>query len=314
MVEWGDFWCKDGVGEMMKRVAVVMGGTSHEKEISLKSGEAVSAALREAGYDVVEARLTQDNIDEVPRDVDGVFIALHGGYGEGGGIQEALNAVGLPYTGPGAKASALCMDKVATKRVLEKAGILVPPGGTFTMRDASGGCPFPLPVVVKPPRDGSSVGLSKVTAPEQWAEALRLACEQDGQAGEALVEQYIPGREWAVGVVNGQALPVIEIQAPGGWYDFHAKYAAGVSKHVFPEADALTAKVQRIAEEVYVATACRGAVRIDFRVTPEGEAYVLEVNTAPGCTATSLLPDAAKQAGVAFPDLCAALIERAQCD
>lgn len=300
---------------MKKRVAVVMGGTSHEKAISLKSGAAVSAALREAGFDVVEARLTQDSIAEVPRDVDAVFIALHGGYGEGGGIQADLDKAHLPYTGPGAKTSALCMDKVATKRVLEKAGILVPPGGTFTtMRDASHPCPFPLPVVVKPPRDGSSVGLSKVTAPEQWAEALRVACEQDAQAGEALVERYIPGREWAVGVVHGQALPVIEIQAPGGWYDFHAKYAEGVSKHVFPEADSLTAKVQRIAEAVYVATGCRGAVRVDFRVTPEGEAYVLEVNTAPGCTATSLLPDAAAKAGMAFPELCAALIERAQCD
>lgn len=298
---------------MKKRVAVVMGGTSHEAEISLKSGAAVSAALREAGYDVVEARLTKDSADEVPRDVEAVFIALHGGYGEGGGIQAALDALKLPYTGPGARTSALCMDKVATKEVLAKAGLSVPQGCVLTAAEAEKPCPLPLPAVVKPPRDGSSVGLSKVTAAGQWAEAVRLACAQDA-SGEALAEVYIPGREWAVGVVNGQALPVLEIQAPNGWYDFHAKYAVGVSKHVYPPEDALTEKVQRLAEQAYAATACRGAVRIDFRVTPEGEAFILEINTAPGCTATSLLPDAAAHAGKPFAQLCAELIEGAQCD
>jgi D-alanine--D-alanine ligase len=143
---------------------------------------------------------------------------------------------------------------------------------------------LPLPAVVKPPRDGSSVGLSKVTAAEQWTEAVRLACAQDG-AEEALAEVYIPGREWAVGVVNGKALPVIEIVAPGGWYDFQAKYAVGGSQHLYPEASDLTRKVQQIAEKAYAVTRCRGAVRVDFRVTDEGEAYILEINTAPGCTA-----------------------------
>ncbi len=298
---------------MKKRVAVVMGGTSHEAEISLRSGAAVASALREAGYEVVEARLTRDSIDEVPRDVAAVFIALHGGYGEGGGIQAALNAVGLPYTGPGAKTSALCMDKVATKRVLDAAGIATPRGCVVRAAEAEQACPLPLPVVVKPPRDGSSVGLSKVTEAAQWADAVRLAAAQDG-AGEALAEVYIPGRELAVGVVNGKALPVIEILAPGGWYDFHAKYAAGASQHVYPPEDALTERLQRLAEAAYVATGCRGGVRVDFRVTPAGEAYVLELNTAPGCTATSLLPDAAARAGIPFPQLCAALIEQARCD
>ena len=298
---------------MKKRVAVVMGGTSHEAEISLKSGAAVAAALREAGYDVCEVRLTRDSAEEVPRDVQAVFIALHGGYGEGGGIQAALDALKLPYTGPGAATSRLCMDKVATKAVLARAGLKVPEGVVLGVADADKPMPLPLPAVVKPPRDGSSVGLSKVTAREQWAEAVRLACAQDAQA-QALAEVYIPGREWAVGVVNGRALPVIEIQAPNGWYDFHAKYAAGLSKHVYPPEDALTAKVQRLAEAAYAATACRGAVRVDFRVTPEGEAYILELNTAPGCTATSLLPDAAARAGKPFAQLCAELIEGAQCD
>ncbi len=298
---------------MAKRIAVVMGGTSHEAEVSLRSGAAVSEALRTAGCDVVEVRLTKDTIDELPRDVDAVFIALHGGYGEGGGIQADLNAISMPYTGPGAKTSRLCMDKEATKEVLRAAGIPVPPGGLVRVEDIAQGCPVALPAVVKPPRDGSSVGLSKVECAEQWAEAVRLACAQDVD-GQALVEAYIPGKEWGVGVINGEALPVIEIQTPNDWYDFHAKYADGGSKHVFPEPSALTEEVQRIAVAAYEATGCRGAVRVDFRVTPQGEPYILEINTAPGCTATSLLPEAAGAAGIAFPQLCERLVAHAQCD
>lgn len=298
---------------MKKSVAVVMGGTSHEAEISLRSGAAVAAALREAGYTVHEARLTEDSIDSLPEGLEAVFIALHGGYGESGGVQADLNARRLPYTGPGEWTSRLCMDKDAAKAVLSAAGIQTPKGCLVTAAAAEGPVPFDLPVVVKPPRDGSSVGLSKVTEPAQWPEAVRLACAQDAQ-GEALVEQFIPGRELAVGVVNGAALPVLEILAPGGWYDFHAKYTAGASRHVFPEPDAITEKVQRIAEAAYAATKCRGAVRVDFRVTDAGEAYILELNTVPGCTETSLLPEAAARAGIPFPQLCAELIEAARTD
>ena len=296
---------------MKKRIAVAMGGTSHEAEVSLRSGAAVAAALREAGYDVVEARLTRDAIDEVPRDVDAVFIALHGGYGEGGGIQADLDAAGLPYTGPGAAASRLCMDKPATKAVLRKAGVPTPEGAVVTAAAAAFPPPFPLPVVVKPPRDGSSVGLSKVTEAGQWPEAVRLAAAQDAQ-GEALVERFVPGRELAVGVAGDEALPVLEIVAPNGWYDYHAKYAPGVSRHVYPPEDATTREAQRLAVLAARATGCRGAVRVDFRLSPEGALYTLEVNTAPGCTETSLLPDAAARAGIPFPALCARLIEAAR--
>jgi D-alanine-D-alanine ligase len=205
------------------------------------------------------------------------------------------------------------MDKVATKEVLEAAGIQTPPGRLVKVEEADQPCDLPLPAVVKPPRDGSSVGLSKVSSPEEWAPAVRLACEQDA-AGEALAEVYIPGREWAVGVVNGVALPVIEIIAPNGWYDFKAKYSVGGSTHVYPEDSDLTRRVQQIAVDAAAATRCRGAVRVDFRITDEGEAYVLEINTTPGCTATSLLPEAAARAGMDFPTLCAHLIEHAACD
>lgn len=298
---------------MQKQVAVVMGGLSNESEISLRSGEAVVQALQTAGYAVTPVCLKEESVEALPAGVEAVFIALHGGYGENGGIQRDLDARGIPYTGPGAWTSALCMDKVATKRVLDEAGIQTPPGATVKVSEIEAGIPFALPVVVKPPRDGSSVGLSKVTAVEQWAEAVRLACAQD-EAAEALVEAYIPGRELAVGVVNGKALPVIEILAPNGWYDFHAKYAAGGSRHIYPEASALTERLQRIAEAAYRVTRCRGAVRVDFRLTEAGEAYILEINTAPGCTATSLLPEAAARAGMSFPELCAMLVESAACD
>ena len=298
---------------MKKRIAVAMGGTSHEAEVSLRSGAAVAEALRAAGYDVLEARLTKDSIEELPRGVDAVFNALHGGYGENGGFQADLDAAGLPYTGPGAAASRLCMDKPAAKAALRKAHVPTPEGAILTAAAADFPPPLPLPLVVKPPRDGSSVGLSKVTEPGQWADAVRLAAAQDAR-GEALVERFIPGREWAVGVVCGQALPVLEIVAPDGWYDYRAKYAPGVSRHLFPAEDALTREARRLAVAAAVATGCRGAVRVDFRLSPEGELFALEVNTSPGCTGTSLLPDAAARAGIPFPELCARLVEAATHD
>ncbi len=297
----------------MSRIAVVMGGTSHEAEISLRSGAAIAEALREAGCEVVEVKLKQDSIEMLPRDVEAVFIALHGGYGERGGIQADLDAIKMPYTGPGATASTLCMDKEATKQILRKAGIPVAEGCLVTMDAIHQCCPIALPVVVKPPRDGSSVGLSKVERPEDWAEAVRLACAQD-EHGEALVETYIPGKEWGVSVINGQALPVIEIQTPNNWYDFQAKYTTRGSHHLFPESSPLTELVQALAVQAVEATGCRGAVRVDFRVTPEGKPFVLEINTVPGCTATSLLPEAARFAGISFSELCKDLIAQARYD
>ena len=298
----------------MKRVAVVMGGTSSERDVSLRSGAAVVQGLREAGFDVVPVVLDQDRIGALPEGVEAVFLALHGGYGENGGAQADLDRLGMPYTGPGAAASRITIDKVATKRILEDAGIPtapfeVLPRGVETTA-------LPLPVVVKPPRDGSSVGISKVTATEQWAAALKAAREVDPQ-GEVLVEAYIPGREWTVGIVGGEALPVVEIQAPGGWYGFAEKYTQGVTRYVFPESveDApLTAKCQMLALLAFQAVGCRGMSRVDFRVTPEGQPYVLEINTIPGFTATSLLPKAAAKKGLGFSALCARLLEYAACD
>ncbi|HOM59770.1 MAG TPA: ATP-grasp domain-containing protein, partial [Kiritimatiellia bacterium] len=201
----------------MKRIAVMMGGTSSEREVSLRSGEAVVAGLREAGFDAVPVVLNADRIDTLPSAVDAVFLALHGGYGENGGVQSDLDRLGLPYTGPGAAASRIAMDKIATKRVLEAAGVPTPAFEVLSrgMEDFS----LPLPLVVKPPRDGSSVGVVKVTSADAWPAALEQARAKDPR-GEVLVEAYIDGREWTVSVLDGEALPVVEIEAPGGWYGF----------------------------------------------------------------------------------------------
>ncbi|MDX9866937.1 MAG: D-alanine--D-alanine ligase [Kiritimatiellia bacterium] len=297
----------------MKRIAVMMGGTSSERAVSLRSGEAVVAGLREAGFDAVPVVLDADRIDTLPSGVEAVFLALHGGYGENGGVQCDLDRLGLPYTGPGAAASRIAMDKIATKRVLEAAGVPTPafevlPRG---MEKFS----LPLPVVVKPPRDGSSVGVVKVTSAAAWPAALEQARARDPQ-GEVLVEAYIGGREWTVSVLDGEALPVVEIEAPGGWYGFTEKYTSGTTRYTFPEAveDApLAAQCRVLALLAYQAVGCRGVSRVDFRVTPAGETFVLEINTIPGFTATSLLPKAAARAGLSFPALCARLIATAAC-
>lgn len=297
----------------MKRIAVLMGGTSNEREVSLRSGAAVVKGLEEAGFEVVPVTLERNALDALPRDVDAVFIALHGGYGENGGVQADLDALNLPYTGPGAAASRITMDKIATKRVLEAAGVKTAP--YEVLEKGTEMTTLPLPVVVKPPRDGSSVGISKVVEPGEWASALAAARAVDPD-GEVLVEQYIPGREWTVGVIGGRALPVVEIQAANGWYGFAEKYTAGTTKYVFPESEEdqpLVARCQAEAEAAFKAVGARGMSRVDFRVSPEGEPYVLEINTIPGFTATSLLPKAAAKAGLSFSALCAELIGLAAC-
>jgi len=297
----------------MKRVAVLMGGTSSESEVSLRSGAAVVEGLKQAGFDVVPVVLTEDRVESLPAGVEAVFIALHGGYGENGGVQADLDRLGVPYTGPGAAASRITIDKIATKRVLEAAGVPTAPYEVLPRgRDTTA---LPLPVVVKPPRDGSSVGISKVTEPGQWAAALKMAREADPQ-GEVLVEAYIPGREWTVGVIAGEALPVVEILAPNGWYGYTEKYTKGMTQYVFPESldDApLVAQCQVLALLSFQAVGCRGVSRIDFRVSPKGQPYVLEINTVPGFTATSLLPKAAAKKGLSFSALCARLLEHAAC-
>ena len=302
----------------MKRICVLMGGTSNERDVSLVSGKNVAEALASLGtYDVLPVRLDADNLDALPSNVDACYIALHGGWGEDGGVQAALDARGIPYTGPGAAASRLAMDKIATKRKLDAAGVPTAPWSVATPSQPLADSPVGYPCVVKAPRDGSSVGVYLVKSADEFqhavSEAQRIDREKFGGEGEALVEAYIPGRETTVGVIGHTALPVVEICAPNGWYGYEEKYNSDETRYPFPD-DAFCPEMQRIALAAFDATGCRSVTRVDFRVTPDGMMYVLELNTSPGMTGHSLVPKAAAKLGIELPQLCDRILKTAAHD
>ena len=310
----------------MKKVAVLMGGTSNEREVSLQSGKNVAEALASLGkYEVVPVDLTEDTLDKLPDGIDTAYIALHGGWGENGGVQAALNARKIPYTGPGVLASQIAMDKLKTKMVLEMKNVPTAKWGLANPDTEKS--PLPLPVVVKPPCDGSSVGISKVTTPEEWAPALAAAVASihtpslqppttNCQLPTAiLVEEFIPGREFTVAVVDGKAWPVVEIVAKGGWYGYEEKYNSNETKYPFlPDDDPLAKKMQAIAVDAYRAVGCRGVTRVDFRVSPLGRCYVLELNTSPGFTSHSLVPKSGIRTGLSFAGVCDLILQSATYD
>ena len=299
---------------MMKKIAVLMGGRSSEREVSLASGRNVAEALASLGkYDVLPMDLKDDSLDGLPDGIDAVYIALHGGWGENGGVQAALNARKIPYTGPGMQASQIAMDKVKTKMVLEMKAIPTAAWG-LANRDTPSS-PLPLPVVVKPPCDGSSVGISKVSSADGWAKARDLAFEAIGSGGDVvLVEEFVPGREFTVGVIDGEALPVIEIVAKNGWYGYHEKYDSDETRYPFLEDAALSEKLKKIAVDAYRAVGCRGVTRVDFRVSPLGRCYVLELNTSPGFTSHSLVPKAGMKTGLSIAEVCDKILSSAEFD
>ena len=288
-----------------------MGGPSAEREVSLRSGAAVAAALREAGYARVDEVDATEAALPALDGAEAVFIALHGAYGEDGGAQADLEALGIPYTGTRAAAMPVSFDKVRTKKRLRAAGLPVAEDEVLPA-----GCDrtsLPPPFVVKPPSQGSSVGVTVVTALQQWEEALAASRAYEP---DVLVERYIPGRELTVGVLHGEALPVVEIVPAAGHYDYDAKYAHenGPTEYRVPAPiePATAAEAQRLAVETFRALEAEHLARVDFRLDPEGALHILELNTIPGFTATSLLPKAAVSAGVAFPDLCRSIMEAAR--
>ena len=290
-----------------------MGGTSSEREVSLQSGKNVAEALASLGkYEVVPVVLDSDDLGAMPRDVDAAYIALHGGWGENGGVQSALDALKIPYTGPGALASRIAMDKIKTKMVLEMKG--VPTAAWSLASPGDEKSPLPLPVVVKPPCDGSSVGISKVSTPEAWGPALDAALAAMKKSGEVLVEEFIPGRELTVGVIDGEPLPVIEIVAKGGWYGYHEKYESEETRYPFLEDGELSEKLKKTAVDAFNAVGCRGVTRVDFRVSPLGRCHVLELNTSPGFTAHSLVPKAGMKTGLTFAGVCERILSCARHD
>jgi D-alanine-D-alanine ligase len=304
------------------RIGVLMGGRSSEREVSLRTGAAVHRALCRRGYDAVTIdvgpTLFRDLQDEK---IAVAFLALHGPGGEDGSIQGFLETVGIPYTGSGVQASAVGMHKVTTKTVLAAheipvpAGIVIRHGEKVSRAQALRSAKLRWPVVVKPASEGSTIGITIVKEPAQWDQALALAHQYDR---DALVEAYIPGHEVTVSLLGRKeepplVLPAVEIVAPEGFYDFSAKYERGKTRYLCPAplSAAITKRIRNLALKTYDVLGCAGAARVDFRVTPRGRPFVLEINTVPGMTETSLLPMAAAQAGIDYEELTERILESA---
>ena len=298
-----------------KKVAVIMGGDSAEREVSLRSGAAVLQALLERGYNAVKVDSATNVAGQlVAQRCEVAFIALHGRHGEDGTIQGLLEIMGIAYTGSGVLASALAIDKEMTKRqvagqvTLADSVLVTADDDCVGLWQRCGG----VAQVVKPVREGSTLGISIARDEAQLQAAIAAAREFDRRV---LVEQYIDGREVTVAVVNGRALPVIEVVAASGFYDYAAKYTAGTTRYLVPAPldDEVYSALQRDAERSFAALGCRGAARVDFIVAPGGN-YFLEVNTIPGMTATSLLPKAAACEGMNFADLVELILADASLD
>jgi len=300
-----------------RRIGVVMGGTSAERGVSLRTGRAVAEALRSAGRDAVEVELGP-GIDTVraieAAGVDVAFLALHGRLGEDGCIQGLLEVIGVPYTGSSVLASALAMDKLKSKELFRLHNVPTPPYYVFDaesladVEEIHGS--FGFPVVVKPRREGSSFGIAKADSLSTLARAIADARRYDRSV---LVERFIAGKEISVGILDGRVLGAIEIAPKTGMYDYHAKYTPGMTEYFMPARLPPTRYrgVLNLAERAAEALDTSGAVRVDLLVTEGQNEYVLEVNTLPGMTPTSLLPKIAAEAGYSFADLCEAIVDRA---
>lgn len=291
------------------KITVMLGGPSAEREVSLRTGAAVANALRSLGHDVHE--LDPKTPDwTLPPNTQAVFLALHGTYGEDGTVQKQLDRLGVPYTGCDAEASRIAFDKVLTKQQCVAKGV---PTAKFVVVN-SPTTPFPPnispPLVVKPVRQGSSVGLQFVERVADWPEALAAALKFDT---EVLVEEKIVGRETTVGILGGKVLPVVEVRPKAGSYDYQNKYTAGATEYFCPADfdEATTRRIQDAAFGAFAAIGGRDYARVDVMVRADGSPVVLEVNTLPGMTETSLLPKAAAAAGLNYAQLCQRMVDLA---
>lgn len=297
----------DRVSLKYKKIGVLLGGASEEREISLKTGTAVLNALLRKGYDAVAidamrelpARLSSEKIEVA-------FIALHGRYGEDGSVQGLLEVMGIPYTGSGVLASALAMDKVAAKKVFKFHGVSTP---SFAV---CGDEPVRIkpPLIVKPSTQGSAIGVTIVRKCGGLKGAVAEACRH---GKEALVEKFIEGRELTVSILDGRVLPTIEIRPREGFYDYKAKYTKGMTDFVVPAKlkKPVARRIEKEALGAYRALGCSGAARVDVMLSRRGVPYVLEVNTVPGLTELSLFPRAAAAAGMDYPALVEAMLRSA---
>lgn len=293
------------------RIAVLLGGPSSEREISLKSGETVYNALKRKGHRVIAIDVVDDWEERLKRaKVSVAFIALHGKFGEDGTIQRILEHLQIPYTGSGVEASRLAMNKVASRGVFRRVGISTP---EYRVRGKGSTEPLDgivFPVVVKPSSQGSSIGLTIVEEHSRLWRALDLAYSFDD---EIIIDQYIRGKEITVGILNEQALPVIQIAPKRKFYDYKAKYTTGLTEYLVPAPITRKAytKAQELGMLAHKALGCRAFSRVDMILEETGRVLILEVNSIPGLTSTSLLPKAAAEVGIDFAIMCEMLIESA---
>lgn len=302
------------MNQLPKHIAVLMGGPGSERDVSLATGRGVAKALRSLGAEVSEVDVGGPEF-VLPQGTEFAFIALHGTFGEDGQVQEILEARRVPYTGEGVEESRIAFDKILSKEKFRAAGVATPPWQVIV----EGQQPtIPIPYVIKAPRQGSTVGISIVKNDREVAAALAEALKYDR---ELLVEKFIPARELTVGVLGEQALPIIEIIPPaGGFYDFRNKYpflnpgAGGGAEHVCPAAlsDEQTREILALALRAHHSLGLQVYSRVDVMLPEEGEPTVLEINTIPGMTETSLLPEAAAAAGIGYADLCAQIVQLSQ--
>ena len=302
------------------KIGVLMGGPSTEREISLESGKAVYESLNHAGLNVAALDIKTDGKEEnihliKSQKIDLAFIALHGRFGEDGQIQEILDTLKVPYTGSGALASRLAMDKIASRKIFEASGLAVPRYKTedrlsYNANWITRHNDFTLPLVVKPATHGSSIGLSVVDREGYLDKSVDLAFSFDERI---IIEEYIRGREVTVGILDELALPVIEIIPKKRFFDYEAKYQAGMADYVVPAEleDEIAQNIQEAALSAHKLLGCYGCSRVDMILSSDNIPFVLEVNTIPGLTVTSLLPKAAKVAGIDFLELCIKLIRLA---
>jgi D-alanine-D-alanine ligase len=303
------------------KVAVLMGGSSAEREVSLMSGKGVQAALQSKGVDAHAFDPSQQDLGELRKQgFARCFIALHGRHGEDGTVQGALELLGIPYTGPGVMASSIAMDKIMTKRIWRFEGLSTPEwrmaASEQDTRDALAA--LGAPMIVKPAREGSTIGLSKVSSPEECAQAYALASRYDP---EVLCEQFIEGMETTCAVLgqgrSAKALPVIKIVAPDGNYDYQNKYFTDTTQYFCPSGlpAEMEAAIRDLAEKAFRTLGCRGWSRADVMVrASDQQLFLLEINTSPGMTSHSLVPMAARATGMSYEDLCLHLVAHASTD
>src|SRR4051812_34720860 len=293
-----------------KKIAVLMGGPGSERAVSMATGKGVAKALRSLGATVSEVDVKGADF-QLPAKIELAFIALHGTFGEDGQVQQILETRGVPYTGEGVEESRVAFDKILSKEKFQEAGVTTPYWQVFE----SGQRPtMPIPYVIKAPRQGSTVGVSIVRNEREVDAAIGEALKYDR---ELLVEKFVPGRELTIGVLGHQALPILEIIPKGGFYDFTNKYpflnpnAGGAAEHVCPAkiSEEETRAIQELALRAHRSLGLEVYSRVDVMLPDKGEASVLEVNTIPGMTEASLLPEAAGVAGITYPELCARIIQ-----